>query len=172
MDDQPFLLGEPGDLLHGLLRGLLVWRAAPVKRGDRVLVLAANAQALVVGREHACGEGANARRPRSELGVDLRGRRTRAQQLAAVVADVGQRADRDDLASDRCAASADAGDDGVALGDLDQQRARGLGHMSVGGVAHDRRERAVDVEQDRPMIRVGADRLERLHERRGGGHDV
>ena len=60
----------------------------------------------------------------------------------------------------------------VALGDLDQQRARGLGHVGVGGVADDRRERAVDVEQHGGVGGIGAERLERLHERGSGGHDL
>ncbi len=93
------------------------------------------------------GERAHARRPGREVGVELGPGRAGQQQLAAVVADVGDRPDRDDLARGGGAAAADAADDAVALGDLDQQRARGLGNVRVGGVAHDRRERAVDVEQ-------------------------
>ena len=67
--------------------------------------------ALVLGRVGARGELAHARRPRRELGVDLGAGRAGAQQLAAVVADVGDRADRDDLARGRGAAAADAADD-------------------------------------------------------------
>ncbi len=59
----------------------------------------------------------------------------------------------------------------IALGDLDQQRARGLGHVRVGGVPDDRRQRAVDVEQHRCAGGFGAERLERLHERGSGGHE-
>jgi len=40
--------------------------------------------------------------------------------------------------------------------------------VRVGGVAHDRGERAVDVEQHGGMRRIAAKRLERLHERSGG----
>ncbi len=85
-----------------------------------------------------------------------------------MIADVGDRPDRDDLAGGAGASAADAADDAIALGDLDQKRARGLGHVRIGGVAHDRRQRAVDVEQDRGVGRVGAKRLERRGERRGG----
>jgi hypothetical protein len=85
-----------------------------------------------------------------------------------MIADVGDRPDRDDLARDGGAAAADAADDAVALGDLDQERARGLGNVRVGGMAHDRRERAVDVEQYGSSRGVATKRLERLHERCGG----
>ena len=87
-----------------------------------------------------------------------------------MVADVGDRPDRDDLPGGGRTAPADAADDAVALGDLDQQRARRLGHVRVGGVPDDRRERAVDVEQHRRAGGFGAERLERLHERGSGGH--
>ena len=148
----------PGDLAHRLLGGLLVRRAAPVERGDRVLVLAAHAQALALGGVSARAAKSRTRAAQAaELGVDLGARRARAQQLAAVVADVGDRPDRDDLARGRGAAPADAADDPVALGDLDQQRARRLGDVGVVGVADDRRERAVDVEQDRR--RAGSERI-------------
>ena len=89
-----------------------------------------------------------------------------------MVADVGDGADRDDLARGGRAATAHAADDAIALGDLDQQRARGLGDVRVGGVPDDRRQGAVDVEQHRRTGGIGADRLERLHERGSGGHDL
>ena len=66
-----------------------------------------------------------------------------------MVADVGDRAQRDDPARGRRPPAADAGDQPVALGDRDQRPPRRLGHVGVVGVADDRRERAVDVEQDR-----------------------
>jgi len=65
-----------------------------------------------------------------------------------VVAHVGDRADGHDLAGGVGAATADAADHLVALGDLYEHAASGLGHVGVDGVAHDRRERPVDVEQD------------------------
>ena len=89
-----------------------------------------------------------------------------------MVADVGDRPDRDDLAGGGRAAAADAADDPIALGDLDQQRARRLGDVRVGRVPDDRCEGAVDVEQHRCAGGIGADRLERLHERGGGGHGL
>jgi hypothetical protein len=42
--------------------------------------------------------------------------------------------------------------------------------VRVVGVAHDRREHTVDVEQDRAVRRVGAQRLDVLGECRGSGH--
>ena len=114
--------------------------------GDRVLVLAAHAQALGLRRERALGKGAHTGRPGGQLGVDLGLRRARPQHFAAVVADVGDRADRDDLARRARAAAADAGDQPVAARDLDQQRARRLWDVGVGGMAHDRCQRAVDVQ--------------------------
>ncbi len=126
----------------------------------------------MLARVDARGERPHARRPRRELRIDLGTGGAGAKQLAAVVADVGDRPDRDDLAGGRGAAAAHAADDAVALGDLDQQRARRLGHVRVGGVPDDRRQGAVDVEQHRCTGGIGADRLERLHERGSGGHDL
>ena len=102
MDREALLLGALAAISRDRRRGgLLVGRSAPVEGRDRVLVLAAHAQPLVLGRVRARGELAHARGPRRELGVDLGAGRARAQQLAAVVADVGDRPDRDDLARGR-----------------------------------------------------------------------
>ena len=98
MHRKALLLRLPGDLPDGLLGRLLVGRPAPVERSDRVLVLAANAQALMLARVHTVGELPHARGPRRELRIHLGARGARAQQLATVIADVGDRADRDDLA--------------------------------------------------------------------------
>ena len=119
-----------------------------MKGGDRFLVLGAHAQPLVRGRVDARRELAHALRPRGQLVVDLDARRSGPQQFAAVVADVGDRADCDDLPGGVRAPAADAADDVVAPRDRDQQRTRRLRHVRVGGVAHDRREGTVDVEQD------------------------
>jgi hypothetical protein len=120
-----------------------------VEGGDRLLVLAAHSQPLVGGGVGARREGAHALAPGRQLGVQLGARGAGAQQFAAVVANVGDRPDRDDLAGGGGAAAADATEQPVALGDLDQQRASRLRHVRVVGVAHDRRERAIDVEQHR-----------------------
>jgi len=88
-----------------------------------------------------------------------------------VVAQVRDRADRHDLTGAAGAPAADAAHHAIAARDLDQEAARGLGHVRVGGVPDDRRERAVDVEQHRRARGVRADRLERLNERRGWGHE-
>jgi len=84
-----------------------------------------------------------------------------------VVADIGDRPDRHDLARRARAPAAHAAHHPVAARDLDQKAARRLRDVRVGRVAHDRRQRAVDVEQHRRAGWVGADRLERLHERCG-----
>ena len=68
---KPSLLREPGDLLHGRRGRLFVGRAAPVERRDRVLVLAAHADPLMLAGVGARGERAHARGPGGELGVDL-----------------------------------------------------------------------------------------------------
>ncbi len=49
----------------------LVGSAAPVKGGDRVLVLAAHTQPLALGCVCGGGESAHARSPRGELRVEL-----------------------------------------------------------------------------------------------------
>ena len=111
------------------------------------------------------------RRPQArDVGVDLGLGLAAAQDLGAVVADVGDRAERHDPPRGRGAPAADAGDQPVALGDRDQRRARRLGHVGVVGVADDRRQRAVDVEQDRGARRVGRQRGERVVEGRGRRH--
>jgi hypothetical protein len=79
-----------------------------------------------------------------ELGRD----RARPQDLRAVRAEVGDRAERDDPARVGGAPAGHAGDDAVALGDLDQRPSRGLGHVGVVGLLDDRRQHAVDIQQD------------------------
>ena len=149
VNGEALVLRARGDLRDGRGSGLLVGRAAPMESRDRVLVLTAHAQPLALGRQRARREIAHAGRPLAQLGHDLGSARSGAQQLAAVTADVGDRADRDDPARDARLAPADASDDAVPPRDLDQEPARGLGDVRVGGVADDRSERAVDVEQNR-----------------------
>ncbi len=139
---------------------------------DRLLVLAAHTRAVQLWGERAPRKLAYALRPSRQVGVELGARGSGSQQLTAVVADIGDAADRDDLACRCCSASTDAAHKPVALGYLDQQRARRLGHMRIGGMAHDRRQRAVDIKQHGCMIGVGAERLKRLHKQGGRGHDL
>jgi hypothetical protein len=141
-----------------------------VKGHDRLLVLAAHAQALDLLGVGGGGEVAHLALVGGDLGIDLDPGGAGRQQLGAVVSRVGDRAQRDHLARGGRAPAADAADDRVALGHGDELRARGLGDGGVVGVAHDRRERAVDVQQDRRPGRVGAQGGERLGERGGGGH--
>ncbi len=140
--------------------------------GDRLLVLAAHPRALNLGGVGARRELAHPLRPRTHVGVELGACGAGTEQLAAMVADVGDTADRDNLTRDGGTPPADAAHEPVASRDLDQQRACRLGDVRVGGMAHDRRERAVDVEQHGCMSGVGAERLERLHKRGSGGHGL
>ncbi len=141
-----------------------------MKRGDRLLVLGAHAQALHLGRVCVLGEPLDRLLVLPERGIDVDAPGTGSEQLRTVIADICDRPQPDDPARDRRPASADAADDRVALGDGDQLLAGGLGNVCVVGVADDRRERPVDVEQDARAGRIGAQRGERLGERGGGGH--
>ena len=87
-----------------------------------------------------------------------------AQQLGAVRPEVGDRPDRDHRPGLGRLAPADASDHAIALGDRNQQLTCPLGHVRVGRVLDDRRQRAVDIEQDRRASRVSADRRERLRQ--------
>ena len=69
-----------------------------------------------------------------------------------MVAEVGDRAERHDPAGVGRPAARHAGDDAVAARDLDQRPARRLGHVRVVGLRDDRRQHAVDVEQDRGAL--------------------
>ena len=86
-------------------------------------------------------------------------------------AEVGDRAERDDAAGVGRAAPRHAGDDAVVLGDLDQRPAGGLGHVGVVRVLDDRRQHAVDVEQDGGALGVLPEGAQELVEGGGrGGH--
>ena len=88
------------------------------------------------------------------------------EHLRAVRAEVGDRPQRDDPPRVRGPAPADAGDDAVALGHVDQRPPRRLGHVRVVRMLHDRRQHAVHVEQHRRAPRL---RLERPQEFLQGG---
>ncbi len=141
-------LRRAGDSCDRGLGVLLVGDAAPVQGGDRLLVLEADAQAaqtvvVVRGRE-----GLDLLRPALQLAVGLGTRGPRAQDLAAVGAEVGDRPQRDDPARVGGSAPRHAGHHPVALGDLDQRAARRLVDVGVLGLQDDRSQHAVDVEQD------------------------
>ncbi len=140
-------------------RGRLVRRAAPVERGDGALVLRPHAQAVQLVVVGVLGEAPDPPLPRRHLAIELDLGAAGPQQLDAVVADVGDRPDRDDLPGDRRLAAAHARDAAVAAGDLDQQRARRLGDGRVIGVADDRGQRPVDVEQDAGARGIRPERL-------------
>ena len=66
-----------GDLLDRRLRVLLVGHAAPVQRGDRLLVLEPHAQPAQLLVERLVGERLHPPRPRLQLAVELRRDRAR-----------------------------------------------------------------------------------------------
>ena len=148
-------LGGRRDVLDRRLRLLLVGHAAPVQRRDRLLVLQPHAQLAQILGEVLVGEVLDAARPRLQLAVELGGDRARHQHLRAVRAQVGDRAERDDPAGVGGAPAGHAGDHAVAARDLDQRPPGALGHVRVVGVQNDRRQHAVDVEQDGGALRVG-----------------
>ena len=115
-------------------------RSAPCPRAHAQAV-----QPVRPRRSANWSRGAARRRPRGRARAAV----PAAQELGAVVAEVGDRAERDDPARRRRAAAAHAGDAAVAPRDWRSADARGLGDLRVVGVADDRRERPVDVEQDR-----------------------
>ena len=149
--DEAVLLGPLGELAYGLLGGGLVGGAAPVIGADHVLVLGAHAQPVQLLVPGLARPRVHARRPARHLGIELDLGPAAAQHLGAVVADVGDRAQRDDPPRGRGAAPRHARDQPVALGHGDERHARRLGHVRVVGVAHDRRQHPVDVEQDRAV---------------------
>ena len=82
-----------GDRVDRRARGLLVGRAAPVERDDRPLVLEPHAQPPQLACRLAA-ELLHAARPGRQLGVELGLDPAGPQQLGAVRAEVGDRADR------------------------------------------------------------------------------
>ena len=142
--------------------GLLVGRPAPVEGDDRPLVLEPDAALAGLGGVGLTAELVDPPDPVLDARVEHRLGPAGSQQLGAVRAEIGDRPDADHRARLRGAAAAHARHQPVRVGDRDQELARGLGHMRVGRVLDDRRQRAVDVEQDRGPFGVGSKRRERL----------
>ena len=168
---RPAASARSATLAHGPLRG----RPRPARRASGTPRSARLSSARTRRRRSSSpygvvGEPPDAPLPGRDLAIELDLGPARAQQLDAVVADVGDRPDGDDLPRDRGLAAAHAGDASVAARHLDQQRARRLGDRRVIGVADDRSERPVHVEQDAGACRIRPERLECLAQRRGGGH--
>ncbi len=158
MDGEALLLGAPRDLLHRLLRRVLVGRPAPVEGDDRALVLHAHPAPAQIGCVGLATEILDPPGPVLDHRVEHRLGPAGTQQLRAVGADVGDRADRDHRPSLGRAAAAHAGDQAISPGDGDQQVPRPLGHVRVAGVLDDRGQGAVDVEQDRRAFGVSTER--------------
>ncbi len=92
---------------------------------------------------------------------------TGRQPLEAVVADVEEDVDADHLPRLGRAAARHAGDERVApVASCLQQASRGVRHAASSGAGDDRRERAVDVAEDRGALRAFAQRREQAL---GGG---
>ena len=90
-------------------------------------------------------------------------------ELEPVLAGIGQRVHADDRARDVARASGHACDEPVASGEAGQLRAGACGDARVLGPRDDRREDAVDVEEDRRPGGLGDEQFECVHTRRVGG---
>ena len=97
MHRESLALGTLGYLAHERSSSLLVGSSAPVEGGDRLLVLAAHARSLHLGGVGAVGELTYSLRPSGQVGIQLGPGGAGAQQFAAVVSNVGDAPDRDDL---------------------------------------------------------------------------
>ena len=106
-------------------------------------------------------------RPLARKRVNAVGPRRRGRlELEAVLADVAQAVDPDDLACDLAGPAGHARNEGIPVGQPLELPA-GLGrYRRILGARHDRREHAVDVEEERGSARVGGQRAERIHPRR------
>ena len=84
-------------------------------------------------------------------------------ELQAVLADVAEAVDADDRSRDVARSTGDARDEGVPRCEPFELGA-GLGrHGRVLGTRHDRREDAVDVEEERRSAGLDGDEFERIH---------
>jgi hypothetical protein len=124
-------------------------RAAPVEGHDGALVLDPDPDPAQVGGVGLTSEVVDPAGPILERRIDLSLSPAGTQQLRPVRAEVGDRPDRDHRAGVGRLATTDAGHHLVAARDPDQQLTGRLGHLGGGGVLDDRRQRPVDVEQDR-----------------------
>ena len=125
-----------------------------------VAVVERDAERLHLRRRprHLGGEAVDAARP------GLRGR----VELEPVLAGVGQLVDADDRAGQLARAPGHAGDQAVAAGEPPQLDARAVGHARVLRPGDDRREDAVDVEEDGRAFGLGGEQGEWVHARRVG----
>jgi len=129
--DEALLASTLGDLFEIFERSLLVTGLAVVERDREPLGL---------------DRPVDARRERVDalalhLGLGL--------ELEAVHPDVAHAVDPDEPFRIRSGPAADTGDECVTPGETRDFGARLLGDPCLTGAAHDRRERAVDVEEDR-----------------------
>ena len=133
---------------------------------DWALVLEPHAQPPQLRRVRLAGEVVDPLGPVLELRIDHRLGPAGAQYLRAVRAEIGDGPDRDHRARLRGPTPAHARHHPVAPGDLGQEPARIWRYARIGGALDDRRQRAVDVEQDRRARRIGAQWRERFGEER------
>jgi hypothetical protein len=152
--------GVGGDLASARLGGALIPGAAPVQGLDRSLVLRPQAEAgklRAVERRH---EVPGPRLAALERGVESRCLVPGQQQLEPVVPRVGDRVDPDHAPRVLRPPSGHAADQAVALAQPAKQQRGVLRHRRLLGPLDDRRQRAVDVGEDRRPGRVGAQRLQ------------
>jgi hypothetical protein len=146
-----------------------------VERLDRALVLDPDAQQLELADVLArADELADAAFPAGERRGERRLLLSRAQQLGAVRPGVGDAADADEPPRLGDRPSRDARHAGVAAPEAAQQQRDLVAHVGVLRAADDRRERAVDVAEDRRPLGVVCQRAEALAQRlcRGRGHST
>ena len=135
-------------------RRLLVRGSAPVKRDDRALVLEPDPPAPQIRGVRLAPELMDPPDPVLDARIEHRLGPPGPQQLGSVRAQIRDRPDRDHRPRLRGAPPADARDDPVAAGHLDQQLPGPLGDVRVGCVLDDRGERAVDIEQHCTVLRI------------------
>ena len=168
---RPAASARSATLAHRPLRGILVRRAAPVERRDGALVLGPHAQAAQLVVVGVVGEPPDAPLPRRDLPIELdlgrrrgaaarrrgcRCRRSSRWRRSAARPRPGGRSRRRRTPYRRAT--------------WISRRARRLGDRRVIGVADDRSERPVHVEQHAGTCRIRPEGLECLAQRRGGGH--
>lgn len=159
---KPECFGVGGDLACQRLGLCLALGAAPVQCLDRPLVLQTQPQPLElipieVVDKGCCRIGMASQ---AEIELDLAG--IGVECLHAVIAGIDQPFDADNLFRLNGPASRDASDEGEAVA----EPAQDIGGFGMDGDLlgpfHDRRERAVDVREDRCALGIGAQVLDHL----------
>jgi hypothetical protein len=155
------MAGGDGDLVGAALGLLLVLGAAPVQGLDRALVLAPQADGAEPAVVDPGDELGRIPVPPREGGIEPRHLLAGHQQLEPEIAGVGDAVESDQAPGLEGLAPGDGADEGVALAQR-LQRVAGLGgHDGLLGRGDDRRQRPVDVGEDRRGGGVAAQRAEK-----------